>query len=137
MVRRGVAGQLLTMTRFLSHIALAATLIAAPAAHAGALPTAKLVRCDAGDCLLIRGERSSAAATITINDRPVVASGRRGWKVRVPVATLRGWASPFARTLAVAVTDPAGQVEQREAVRLPVGLLGHTTELASLVVRAR
>jgi hypothetical protein len=119
-----------------SRLALCAALLIAPAAHAGEIPTAKLVRCDAGDCLLIRGARSSAAAVVTINDRPVVADGRRNWRVRLPLATVRGWSAPFARTLAVAVVDPAGQMERRETVRLPVGVLGHTTELASLVVRA-
>jgi hypothetical protein len=120
-----------------SRLALAAALLTASAAHADARPTAKLVRCAAGDCLLIRGERSSAATTITINDHEVAASGGRGWKIRVPVAAVRGLASPFARTLDVAMVDAAGQVERRETVRLPVGLMGHTTELASLVVRAR
>jgi len=118
-------------------LALGAALLIAPAAHADARPSAKLVRCAAGDCLLIRGERSSAATTITINDHEVAASGGRGWKVRVPVAAVRGFALPFARTLDVAVVDAAGRVEQRETVRLPVGLMGHTTELAALVVRAR
>jgi hypothetical protein len=120
-----------------SRFALVAALLIAPAAHADERPTAKLVRCAAGDCLLIRGTRSSAATTITINDRVVAASGGRGWKVRVPVAAVRGFASPFARTLDVAMVDAAGQIEQREVVRLPVGLMGHTTELAALVVRAR
>lgn len=121
----------------LSRLALCATLLFAPAAHAGGLPTAKLVRCEAGDCLLIRGERRSSAATVRINDRAVAVSGKRGWKVRLPLAMVRSLASPFDRSLTVAVVDPAGGTEQRDAVRLPVGLLGHTTELASLVVRAR
>ncbi|WP_157084712.1 hypothetical protein [Sphingomonas pituitosa] len=120
-----------------SRLALGAALLIAPAAHADGLPTAKLVRCEGGDCLLIRGMRSASTATITINDRAVAASGRRGWKVRVPVAQVRELAAPFARTLEVAVRDAAGRVERRESVRLPVGLMGHTTELASLVVRAR
>lgn len=120
-----------------SRLVLGAALLIAPAAHVDARPTAKLVRCAEGDCLLIRGERSSAATMITINDRVVSARGGRGWKVRMPVATVRGFASPFARTLDVAVIDAVGQVERRETVRLPVGLMGHTTELASLVVRAR
>ncbi len=111
--------------------------MAAPAAQAGTLPTAKLVRCGEGDCLLLRGGRSSAGAIVTVNGRAVAVEGGRGWKLRVPVATVRDWASPYARSLAVAVVDADGQVEQRETVRLPVGLLGHNTELAALVVRAR
>ncbi|KTF69267.1 hypothetical protein ACNFJ7_03900 [Sphingomonas sp. HT-1] len=122
---------------YASSLALLAALLAAPGAQADALPTAKLVRCDAGDCLLIRGERRSAAARITINDHLVPASGRRGWKVRLPLATVRNWASPFARTLAVAAVDASGRVEWQATVRLPIGLLGHDVALASLVVRAR
>ncbi|OAN58458.1 hypothetical protein [Sphingomonas sp. TDK1] len=122
---------------FRSRLLWATALLAAPAAHAGTLPSAKLVRCDAGDCLLIRGARSTTASTIRINDRLVPASGGRSWKVRVPVATVREWAFPYTRSLAVAVIDAHGQIEQHEKVRLPVGLLGHATELASLVVRAR
>lgn len=120
-----------------SHLAVLAALMAAPAAHAGTQPSAKLVRCGDGDCLLIRGARSSAAAIVTINAQPVSVVGGRGWKLRVPVATVRGWAPPHARSLAVAVLGADGQVEQRETVRLPVGLLGHNTELAALIVRAR
>lgn len=118
-------------------LALPAALMAAPAAQAGALPTAKLVRCGEGDCLLIRGARKSTASIVTINTRAVAVEGGRGWKLRVPVATVRDWASPYTRSLAVAVLDAGGQVEQRETVRLPVGLLGHNSELAALVVRAR
>jgi hypothetical protein len=109
----------------------------APAAQAGTPPSAKLVRCGADECLLVRGARSSADATVLINDRVVPTRGERGWKTRIPLASVRRLASPFARTLSVTVVDAAGRVEQREAVRLPVGLLGHNTELAALVVRAR
>ncbi|WP_084583339.1 hypothetical protein [Sphingomonas azotifigens] len=116
---------------------LTASLLIAPAAHAAARPTAKLVRCGAEECLLVRGARSAADATITINDRVVPASGGRNWKARISLANVKSLASPFARTLSVAVVDSAGRVEQREPVRLPVGLLGYNTELAALVVRAR
>jgi hypothetical protein len=139
MVPRVDANQHRTMPITLPKIAFIAALAAGSmsGAHADPLAEAKLVRCAAGNCLLIRGERASAASTVTINDRVVAVQGRRGWKVRLPVSAVRTLASPFARSLQVAVIDPAGAVEQQHAVRLPVGLLGHTTELASLVVRAR
>jgi len=53
----------------------------------------------------------------------------------LPVAMVQQWSAPFARSLQVSVVDPAGGVERDDAVRLPVGLLGHNLELASLVVR--
>jgi len=57
--------------------------------------------------------------------------------VRLPVAIVEDWSAPFARTLRVSVTDPSESGHRTEMVRLPVGLLGHNLELASLVVRAR
>jgi len=98
--------------------------------------TVKLVRCGAGDCLLVRGHRNSGEESVRVNDRAVEASGGRSWRVRLPVETVRNWSAPFARTLSVAVVGPAGSVERAEAVRLPVGLLGQNLELASLVVQA-
>ena len=45
--------------------------------------------------------------------------------------------APLLRPGDVAVVDPAGTVEDSATVRLPIGMLGHDVELASLVVRAR
>ena len=98
--------------------------------------TVKLVRCGAGDCLLVRGHRNSDQAAVRVNERAVEAKGGRSWRVRLPVQTVRDWSAPFARTLSISVVDPAGSVERTEAVRLPVGLLGQNLELASLVVHA-
>ncbi|WP_374942570.1 hypothetical protein [Sphingomonas sp.] len=121
-----------------TRLALVAWLaVGATTASAKPLATARLVSCDAGDCLLIRGHRASPASRIRINDRTVATFGGRAWSVRVPVSTLRGWSAPFARSIAVAVVGVADRVEDSGAVRLPVGLLGHDVELALLVVRAR
>jgi len=113
-------------------MALAATSLPGQAGSA----TVKLIRCGAGDCLLVRGHRNSGGAIVHVNERAVQANGGRSWRVRLPVATVRDWSAPFARTLSISVLDPAGSVEQAEVVRLPVGLLGHEVELASLVVHA-
>ena len=115
---------------------LIALAVASATSPASARPaTAHLVSCDAGNCLLVSGRRTSSQAIIRINGRTVEASGDRSWRVRLPIATVREWSAPFARNLQVAVVDPAGPVERFDAVRLPVGLLGHDVELASLVVR--
>jgi len=115
--------------------ALAASLLAAPAlAHPA---TAQLVGCDAGSCLLVRGHRATADAVVRINDRVVEAEGGRSWRVRLPMDTVKDWSGPFARTLRVSVSGPSATAARTEAVRLPVGLLGHDVELAYLVVRAR
>jgi hypothetical protein len=117
-------------------VLLIALAIATAASSANARSaTAQLITCDAGNCLLVHGHRASSQAIIRINGRTVEASGGRSWRVRLPVATVRDWSAPFARSLQVAVVDPAGPVERDDAVRLPVGLLGHELELAFLVVR--
>lgn len=116
-------------------IALAATIVAVPAnAHPA---TAHVISCGAGSCVLVRGHRSSSEAVIRINDHVVEAEGSRSWQVRLPVTTVQDWSAPFARTLQISVADAARSTERTEAVRLPVGLLGHNLELASLVVRPR
>jgi hypothetical protein len=99
--------------------------------------TARIVACGAQDCILVHGHRSSSQAVILVNEREVAATGRNHWQARLPVATVKDWSAPFARTLRVSVVNPAGSVERSEAVRLPVGLLGQNVELASLVVHAR
>jgi hypothetical protein len=117
---------------------ICAVAVAAAATPAAARPaaTARLVTCDAGDCLLVRGHRSARQGVVRINQRAVTPSGGRSWQVQLPVATVRNWAAPFARTLSLEIADATGSIERREAVRLPVGLLGHNRELVSLVVHA-
>lgn len=115
--------------------------MALSAANAHPLATTRLVACDAGsrsgDCVLVRGHRASPQAVVEINARPVETSGGSYWRVRVPVATVRDWSAPFARTLRMTVTEPTGSIERDEAVRLPIGLLGQKVELAALTVHAR
>lgn len=123
-----------SVTRFIFPAMLAVGSAAAPAQPPA---TAKLVACADGDCLLVRGRRASIASRVSINGRVMETSGDRAWSVRVPVASLRRWSAPFARSIDVAVVDGNGRVEDSGVVRLPVGLLGHDVELASLVVRAR
>ena len=116
--------------------ALPLALVASPVAAQPAA-TARLVSCGTGNCLLVQGHRSSPLATVSINDRPVEARGRRSWRITLPMDTVRSLSAPFARTLRVAVSGPSGIGERSQSVRLPVGLLGRSIELASLVVFAR
>jgi hypothetical protein len=97
----------------------------------------RLISCGAESCLLIRGHRASPQATVRINGRPIEADGGRTWRVTLPLATVRDWSAPFARTVEVAIGEPTGASVEGEAVRLPVGLLARGVELASLTVRAR
>jgi hypothetical protein len=116
-------------------IALSVATLAPPAlAHPA---TARLIACDTGSCLLVRGRRAASATEVRINDRVVAVEGGRSWRVSLPMTTVKEWSGPFARALRVSMSDPSGSVTRTEAVRLPVGLLGHDVELAYLVVHAR
>jgi len=131
-------GQSALMARVFRRLGiLIASAVAIAASPSSAHPvTVRVVSCEAGSCLLVRGHRKVSQAVVRINDRDVEASGLHSWQVRLPVATVRDWSAPFARSLRVAVVNPTGAIERNDAVRLPVGLLGHSVELASLVIHA-
>jgi hypothetical protein len=115
---------------------LAAALLVAPAV-AMAEPSTRLVSCHDDDCLLVSGQRDDAAAAVRINGHSVTVEGGRRWRVRLPVETVRSWSSPFARTIAVTVLDPDTRGEKTAEADLPIGLLGHDVDFASLIVRVR
>lgn len=131
-------GQSAPMARLFRRVGLLiASAVAIAASPASAHPvTVRVVSCDAGSCLLLRGYRKAAQAEVWINDRAVEATGLHSWQVRLPVAAVRDLSAPFARSLRVAVVNPTGVIERSDAVRLPVGLLGYNVELASLVIHA-
>lgn len=105
--------------------------VAAGAAPAMAAPTARVVRCAASSCVEFSGDRPSKSTAVALNQHAVDVAGGRKWRVRVPVATVRDWSVPRARSVAVSVDDATYQVP------LPVGLLGQPQDLAMLVVRAK
>lgn len=94
---------------------------------------AKLVSCGEESCLQIAGHRADPAATVSINGREVAVEGENRWRVRLPVATVRLWSAPNARTIEVSLGDG----EAGTSVDLPIGLLGTVTNLAALEVRVR
>lgn len=118
--------------RFRSLLAGAALAIGiVPPAQAASEPRTRLVSCGAESCLLVSGFRADAAAPVRINGRFVAVEGGRHWRIRLPMASLREWSVPYARTITVAVTDVATEAE------LPIGLLGHVKNLASLTVSVK
>ena len=104
--------------------------LAGPAFAAPALNT-RLVNCRSESCLLISGNRPDPRSAVRVNGHAVSVEGRNKWRVRLPVSTVRAWSAPSARTMMVSVGD------MLEKVDLPIGLLGHSNDLAMLVVRAR
>lgn len=103
-------------------------------AFAASTPSTRLVSCGAESCLLVNGQRNSATSEVRINGHRVDVQGDRNWRVRLPVATVRDWSVPFARKLEVSTHDVvAGQSGSYHAI-LPIGLLGHVPDLASLVI---
>lgn len=101
-------------------------------ASAATEPKTRLVSCDAGNCLLVTGRRADAASTVRINGHAVPVEGARIWRASLPVATVRQWSAPYARTITVSVVD--GETGEAD---LPIGMLGHAEDLAMLVVRAK
>ncbi|MET0136770.1 MAG: hypothetical protein ABW192_00145 [Sphingobium sp.] len=53
------------------------------------------------------------------------------------MATVRQWSALYARTIQVAMLDPNSGSESTSIARLPIGLLGHVTDLAMLEVSVR
>jgi len=106
--------------------------LTASAATAAPAAGTRLVSCGAQACLLVTGERSLRDAPVSLNGHRVAVEGGRAWHLLLPMATLRAWSEPYARSLAITT----GEGEARE-VSLPIGLLGHTTDLAALEVRVR
>lgn len=106
---------------------------AAPAL-AGSDASTRLVNCGAESCLLITGHRDDPAAIVSINGQAVSVQGKRGWRVSLPVETVRQWSAPDAREIEVSLRNPATQAETSDSVDLPIGLLGNLTDLSSLEV---
>jgi hypothetical protein len=111
-------------------VSCASAAIAAPAART------RLVSCGSESCLLVTGHRKSADSLVSINNRLVTVEGGRAWRVRVPLAAVREYTSPYARSIEVTVAQADGPEERSEDASLPIGLLGHKN-LATLVVSAR
>lgn len=108
---------------------IAGTVLAATLAMPAAAKTrTRVVDCKAGSCLLVTGQRASDSAAVRINGRAVAAQGQRNWRVSVPIDTLRNWSEPYARTITVAVAGSETQAA------LPIGLLGHSQDLAFLTI---
>ena len=119
-----------------SAFALGAIAMAAPALAASA-PETKVVSCDAGNCLVISGSRASPSEAVLINGHAVAVQGERKWKVSLPVAQIRDWSQLYARTIEVTTVDAATSSRTSAEARLPIGLLGGTTNLAMLEVRVK
>jgi hypothetical protein len=118
------------MTRFALFALSPLLAFAAPALAADA-PSTRLVECGSQSCLLVSGRRADNTVPVRINGHDVVTTGARAWRARVPVATVRAWSLPHARTISVAVADADYEA------RLPVGMLGPKRDLAMLVVTVK
>ena len=115
--------------------AISAVILPSPAIAAPE-PSAKLVRCGAENCLRVSGYRENAATTVMVNGYVVPVEGARKWAVNLPLDTVREWSAPRARTIEVSLQEPDAVEAQNAKVRLPIGLLGDVTLLASLVISA-
>lgn len=109
--------------------------LASPA-NAAPEPSARLVRCGAESCLRIAGHRESPALVVRVNGYVVPVEGERRWEVDLPIDTVRDWSAPYARTIEVSLHGPEAAGDVSASIALPIGLLGGTTNVASLMVSA-
>jgi hypothetical protein len=122
--------------RIVALSAVAALGLAGPAL-AAADPSTRVVACGTGSCLQVSGHRDSPAAVVLINGHAVEVQGERKWRTSLPVETIRTWSEPLARTIDVATFDPATQRRTAAEADLPIGLLGHSANLATLVISVK
>jgi hypothetical protein len=117
-------------------ITLAAAFAASVAtpALAASEPSTRVVSCSTGSCLLVSGSRKTAVSAVSLNGHVVQVEGKKDWHVRVPVETVREWSVPLARTIDVSYVDADTSVGTTVEADLPIGLLGHAENLASLVI---
>ena len=134
-------GPAMPVTAALRRSALPLTMLlalgAASPALAASAPTTRVVSCQEGSCLIVSGSRESPAETVLINGHAVSVEGARNWKVRLPVSVIRDWSQRYARTIEVTTIDAATAARTLAEARLPIGLLGGTTNLAMLEVRVK
>lgn len=120
-------------------LVLGTAVAAAVPAAAQTAPSTRLVDCGEESCLLVTGHRDRVSDEVRINGHRVDVQGQRSWRVRLPLATVREWSTPFARRLEVSTHADHGRADVALAgtaqhARLPIGLLGHVPDLASLVI---
>ena len=99
--------------------------------------TTRLVTCGHDTCLLVTGSRQFRDDPVAINGHRVAVQGGRNWRLYLPMATVRAWSTPYARSLFIAEGTIVTSEGAGREVSLPIGLLGHTSDLAALEVRAR
>jgi len=119
------------LSRLLLTGAAVTAALTSPAIAGASEPSTRLVSCGAESCLLVSGRRADAAFPVRINGRQVTVEGRNRWRVRVPVAAVREWSAPYARTITVSVNEASAEAD------LPIGLLGHVTDLAFLTISVK
>lgn len=105
-------------------------------ARAGIGAETELVRCGDESCLKVSGYRDEPDWIVSVNGREVTADGAYNWRVHLRLETVREMSAPGARTIEVSLRDPETNRETSANARLPIGLLGDITTLASLEVTA-
>ena len=115
---------------------LAAGAFAASPVAAHDQPTARLVSCGTQSCLRIEGRRDNSGTIVAINGEPMAVDGSRNWSLILPLGTVRQIADQGARRLEITLVHPATRSERRDYARLPIGLLGNTTDLETIRVTA-
>jgi hypothetical protein len=123
--------------RAAASLAMLLAIGAATPALAASAPATRVASCNEGSCLIVTGSRQSRAEAVLINGHAVAVQGERNWKVSLPVSVIRDWSQRYARTIEVTTVNAAKAARTSAEARLPIGLLGGTTNLAMLEVRVK
>ncbi len=116
---------------------LSGVLLGGLPAHAEHAPQARLVHCHEETCLRISGHRPRSDIAIRIGGHELAVEGGSNWRVTVPLAMARAWATASGDALTVALFDPLEKFASVEELAVPPGALGRRVELATLMVHAR
>ena len=74
-----------------------------------------------------------AATPVRINGHAVDVTGGRRWRLRLPLDTVRRWSARRVRAINIAYEGADADADAGDA-ELPIGLLGHPIDLASLTI---
>lgn len=117
-------------------VVLACFGLSAPPASSQERAETRLVSCEQGSCLRVQGFRADPAAIVMLNGQVVSVEGRNSWECTVPLDTIRAISGEGDRFIKVSLVAPASHTEVTMSARLPTGLLGQSSKLETIIVRA-
>lgn len=105
-------------------------------AMAGSSSETRLVSCGNEICLKVNGFRDDPRMIVSFNGNQVEVVGEKSWHYTLQIEAVRQMSAPAARTIEISLLNPVTRQEKTVSAKLPIGLLGNTTSLDAIVVKA-